>query len=103
CELYRSPIRFFCFFFQAEDGIRDRNVTGVQTCALPIYSRNACPFRSPRQIQVLGRKKKSEPVSHWEDQVRISISWSEWRDSNSRPPAPKAGALPTAQHPGARV
>src|SRR5699024_11820433 len=27
---------FVCFFFQAEDGIRDRNVTGVQTCALPI-------------------------------------------------------------------
>src|SRR5699024_4380009 len=26
-----------CFFFQAEDGIRDRNVTGVQTCALPIW------------------------------------------------------------------
>src|SRR5207248_7007679 len=25
-----------CFFFQAEDGIRDRTVTGVQTCALPI-------------------------------------------------------------------
>src|SRR5438067_2744465 len=25
-----------CFFFQAEDGIRYRNVTGVQTCALPI-------------------------------------------------------------------
>jgi len=24
------------FFFQAEDGIRDRDVTGVQTCALPI-------------------------------------------------------------------
>src|SRR5699024_11428253 len=27
---------YHCFFFQAEDGIRDRNVTGVQTCALPI-------------------------------------------------------------------
>src|SRR2546429_9331686 len=27
------------FFFQAEDGIRDVAVTGVQTCALPIYSR----------------------------------------------------------------
>src|SRR5699024_11315093 len=27
---------FLFFFFQAEDGIRDRNVTGVQTCALPI-------------------------------------------------------------------
>src|SRR5690606_39445733 len=27
---------FFLFFFQAEDGIRDFHVTGVQTCALPI-------------------------------------------------------------------
>src|SRR5688572_32568082 len=26
-----------CFFFQAEDGIRDLTVTGVQTCALPIW------------------------------------------------------------------
>src|SRR3712207_4882087 len=32
---YRSVI-FFFFFFQAEDGIRDIGVTGVQTCALPI-------------------------------------------------------------------
>src|SRR5207248_8379035 len=30
------------FFFQAEDGIRDRTVTGVQTCALPIFARGAC-------------------------------------------------------------
>src|SRR6266853_6771717 len=29
---------FFFFFFQAEDGIRDLTVTGVQTCALPILS-----------------------------------------------------------------
>src|SRR5699024_11459221 len=29
---------FSSFFFQAEDGIRDRNVTGVQTCALPIWN-----------------------------------------------------------------
>src|SRR5207302_6188745 len=28
---------FFFFFFQAEDGIRDFHVTGVQTCALPIF------------------------------------------------------------------
>src|SRR3712207_8237560 len=27
---------YFCFFFQAEDGIRDIGVTGVQTCSLPI-------------------------------------------------------------------
>src|SRR2546427_12943518 len=33
------------FFFQAEDGIRDLTVTGVQTCALPIY-----PVEYPRSI-----------------------------------------------------
>src|SRR5256885_9327163 len=33
----RSIVRsVLCFFFQAEDGIRDYKVTGVQTCALPI-------------------------------------------------------------------
>src|SRR2546422_11699842 len=31
-----SALFFFFFFFQAEDGIRDVAVTGVQTCALPI-------------------------------------------------------------------
>src|SRR5207248_8698299 len=36
----------FFFFFQAEDGIRDRTVTGVQTCALPISA------RGPRSIKV---------------------------------------------------
>src|SRR5437762_10575622 len=29
---------FYVFFFQAEDGIRDTSVTGVQTCALPIWN-----------------------------------------------------------------
>src|SRR5258708_13595878 len=33
---------FFCFFFQAEDGIRDDLVTGVQTCALPISLQVTC-------------------------------------------------------------
>src|SRR5687767_15713535 len=37
-ELYRRN-----FFFQAEDGIRDKLVTGVQTCALPISLRAASP------------------------------------------------------------
>src|SRR5690348_18060192 len=32
----------FFFFFQAEDGIRDGRVTGVQTCALPIFN---APFQ----------------------------------------------------------
>src|SRR5438067_5189954 len=36
------------FFFQAEDGIRDRNVTGVQTCALPISEGDAFFLVFPR-------------------------------------------------------
>src|SRR6266496_2276015 len=35
--MYREVVLCFFFFFQAEDGIRDLYVTGVQTCALPIY------------------------------------------------------------------
>src|SRR2546430_4624872 len=34
-------VSIFFFFFQAEDGIRDLTVTGVQTCALPILSSSA--------------------------------------------------------------
>src|SRR2546427_6340171 len=34
----RSALGCRFFFFQAEDGIRDLTVTGVQTCALPIYA-----------------------------------------------------------------
>src|SRR5690606_39430118 len=38
--LYQSLSYCFFFFFQAEDGIRDFHVTGVQTCALPISEIN---------------------------------------------------------------
>src|SRR5256885_12783699 len=34
---------YFFFFFQAEDGIRDYKVTGVQTCALPISEAQSLP------------------------------------------------------------
>src|SRR5437867_9952640 len=46
-------VYLFVFFFQAEDGIRDRTVTGVQTCALPIL-RGALSngFRAPSLHQV---------------------------------------------------
>src|SRR5688500_19956240 len=37
--LYTMFFVFYFFFFQAEDGIRDYKVTGVQTCALPILDR----------------------------------------------------------------
>src|SRR5699024_11708131 len=47
------------FFFQAEDGIRDGHVTGVQTCALPIYdgiwSSADCPAKDDESRLVLLR------------------------------------------------
>src|SRR3712207_7129427 len=42
---------YFFFFFQAEDGIRDIGVTGVQTCALPICARVG---EGARRIQLPG-------------------------------------------------
>src|SRR5882762_4592879 len=47
----KDPLGRLPFFFQAEDGIRDSSVTGVQTCALPIYGSRAWRVRrtsSPR-------------------------------------------------------
>src|SRR5207249_9138492 len=49
----------FVFFFQAEDGIRDRNVTGVQTCALPI----SCAVFSEGSPDVQGRTQNGSPRS----------------------------------------
>src|SRR5205823_8473308 len=46
---------FFFFFFQAEDGIRDKLVTGVQTCALPIsveYTSTELKFASLTKISL---------------------------------------------------
>src|SRR6266704_663564 len=51
----------FFFFFQAEDGIRARNVTGVQTCALPI-SYWLSGFPSPRGGASSGERKPGVPA-----------------------------------------
>src|SRR5699024_11800053 len=60
------------FFFQAEDGIRDRNVTGVQTCALPIYVnlRNIIFYRKGGFM-----RKKSFHIIGWILLLGIGISW----------------------------
>ena len=42
---------FVVFFFQAEDGIRDIGVTGVQTCALPIFQASLEPSGSSGGLQ----------------------------------------------------
>src|SRR5699024_11448792 len=58
-----------CFFFQAEDGIRDRNVTGVQTCALPISAaRNLLAWASGQE------RTPFTPVPYfWSDQYKMKV------------------------------
>ena len=49
----------FCiFFFQAEDGIRDTSVTGVQTCALPILKSGGAAATRNGQYKKRGRCRK---------------------------------------------
>src|SRR3989449_6002067 len=54
---------FFFFFFQAEDGIRDVAVTGVQTCALPISP----SARPPVRLSALG---EGAGVRRWQTGLR---------------------------------
>src|SRR5256885_5192650 len=74
----------FFFFFQAEDGIRDYKVTGVQTCALPIsewrakhvdYFTNWCEsaakqLASPEQVRWLRRLEEEQA------NIRLALDWS---------------------------
>src|SRR2546430_8239521 len=57
-----EDVLLFFFFFQAEDGIRDLTVTGVQTCALPISwgLRHRAP--DPDLVQHAGRDVIHEPA-----------------------------------------
>src|SRR6266853_1033863 len=60
----RSRDPFFLFFFQAEDGIRDLTVTGVQTCALPI-----CDPEEARRILDPVLERMMEAVHRYEGTV----------------------------------
>src|SRR5258708_34706167 len=55
-------------FFQAEDGIRDDLVTGVQTCALPIWPRQARRTLTPKPTKLssarYGRRNAQGPPRH---------------------------------------
>src|SRR5215475_15213024 len=55
--LAENRLFFFFFFFQAEDGIRDFHVTGVQTCALPISRR----CRARRHCRAIRRARGRAP------------------------------------------
>src|SRR5258708_30730899 len=50
-----SGVQTCAFFFQAEDGIRDDLVTGVQTCALPISYLEPCHFPSLALVATAAR------------------------------------------------
>src|SRR3989475_12816094 len=54
---------YFFFFFQAEDGIRDLTVTGVQTCALPISRAEVAKCASPLGGRA-GRARRRRPRQH---------------------------------------
>src|SRR2546430_13291148 len=63
-DVLGSPVSDYCsfFFFQAEDGIRDLTVTGVQTCALPISA-----FYHPETHSISNdlSPKKDERADSW--------------------------------------
>src|SRR5437867_8100378 len=59
--LFFVLLLFFFFFFQAEDGIRDRTVTGVQTCALPILSTGTYDTRTPCSRSASSRIRSLSP------------------------------------------
>src|SRR5256885_14075669 len=53
----------YVFFFQAEDGIRDYKVTGVQTCALPICRAEASSHSFGLAVRIpLGASKRNAPL-----------------------------------------
>src|SRR2546430_10022343 len=71
---------WFFFFFQAEDGIRDLTVTGVQTCALPIsssFSRAGLDDRGPRGRPLFlpdrGRRLLLDPHFRPGDRLRDQV------------------------------
>src|SRR6266403_5426308 len=64
---------FFFFFFQAEDGIRDLYVTGVQTCALPISNRLLAATKSPARASLISGTIFG--ALHWPNPVLVPITW----------------------------
>src|SRR5256886_4723201 len=59
---------YFFFFFQAEDGIRDLTVTGVQTCALPISEGpRSAPRCRPRRSNL-----STSRLPSWRQQLDVS-------------------------------
>src|SRR2546430_12703402 len=81
CIVYRNGISLrrdvSFFFFQAEDGIRDLTVTGVQTCALPIwssrlkYSASRRDFSSVEVVAPIASTRSEEHTSELQSQSNL--------------------------------
>src|SRR5699024_11822730 len=73
CAPHAYAAAIFFFFFQAEDGIRDRNVTGVQTCALPISSAEAKLGQYEQAIEQMKRAEDQhrEQEAAYEDNKKL--------------------------------
>src|SRR5437667_8986111 len=90
-------MRLCFFFFQAEDGIRDRDVTGVQTCALPISYRSM--KRRPDNAGGLGKALMVRTVPATGRTERrlgtqyplCSKRWSRWRELEARSSSEQIG------------
>src|SRR5260370_27571998 len=68
-------ILYICFFFfQAEDGIRDSSVTGVQTCALPIWIDHHLAVRQPPRPHHAGAGQYWFPSRHTAPHVDAGIA-----------------------------
>src|SRR5260221_9229812 len=77
------------FFFQAEDGIRDHCVTGVQTCALPIlmwseYLPMTCLIFQAEEF--LNAWKIKQVIGKYSDHISLPILMEkeEWKDGENR-------------------
>src|SRR2546426_6908006 len=64
------------FFFQAEDGIRDYKVTGVQTCALPISCGDAnLSMKDESRLAVSGLGPSPIHITHLEAEHKSDREW----------------------------
>src|SRR5256885_3976866 len=68
---------YFFFFFQAEDGIRDYKVTGVQTCALPISMARLAKSRCEQPLKLVVSTSPVLPSAIPESEVPRTFLLSE--------------------------